>query len=55
MATELRFPSGDDGGWPTGDFLNIDEGIASADAATLETSIDDDVVVIDRMCGSHSK
>ena len=47
MATETRFPSGDDNGWPTGDWTNIDESIAAADAATLETNIDDDVVVID--------
>jgi len=47
MAIETLFPNGDDGGWPTGNAGNIDEGIASADGATLETSIDDDVVIVD--------
>jgi len=47
MTVETLFPNGDDGGWPTGGFANIDEGIASADGLTYETSIDNDVTVID--------
>ena len=47
MTIETLFPSGDNNGWPTGDWPNIDESIASADGLTLETSIDDDVVIID--------
>jgi len=47
MTIETLFPNGDDNGWPTGDWTDIDESIASADGNNLETSIDDDVVVID--------
>lgn len=47
MATETLVPSGDDNGWPTGNWDNIEETIASADGLTLETNIDDDVVRID--------
>jgi len=47
MATETLVPNGDDGGWPTGGFADIDEDFGSPDAATMETSIDDDVVVLD--------
>lgn len=47
MPVFTRFPSGDDGGWPTGTWEDIDESIASADGAVLATSIDDDVVIID--------
>jgi len=47
MTIENLFPNGDDNGWPTGDWTDIEESIASADGATMETNIDDDVVVID--------
>ena len=47
MAVETLFPSGDDNGWPTGDWTDIDEGIAAADAAILGATTDPDVVLID--------
>lgn len=47
MSTDKLLPNGDDGGWPTGSYLNIDEGIASADGSVLSTNVDDDTVVID--------
>lgn len=47
MATEKLLPDGDDNGWPTGDVVDVDEGIASADGAFMATTIDDDVVIFD--------
>lgn len=47
MPIFARFPSGDDGGWPTGTWEDIDESIASADGAVLSTNTGDDVVIID--------
>jgi hypothetical protein len=47
MALDTLLPNGDDSGWPTGAFTDIDEGIASADAAVMFTTIDDDVLIVD--------
>jgi hypothetical protein len=47
MATDTLVPNGDDGGWPTGAFGDIDETIASADGAIMSTTVDDDVVLLD--------
>ena len=47
MALDTLLPNGDDSGWPTGAFTDIDEGIASADAAVMSTTIDDDVLIVD--------
>ncbi len=47
MAVDKLLPNGDDSGWPTGAFTDIDEGIASADAAVMSTTIDDDVLIVD--------
>jgi hypothetical protein len=47
MAVETLLPNSDDLGWPTGTFADIDEGIASADAAVMSTTIDNDVLVVD--------
>lgn len=44
MATEKLLPNGDDGGWPTGTVLDVDEGIAVADGSFMATTIKDDVV-----------
>ena len=47
MALDTLLPNGDDSGWPTGAFADIDEGIASADAAVMSTTIDDNVLIVD--------
>lgn len=48
MATEKLLPNGDDGGWTGGGaFGDIDEGIASADAAVLAAGADNEDVEID--------
>jgi len=47
MATEVLYPNGDDNGWPTGDWTDIDESIASADGAVMSTSTEPDTVIID--------
>lgn len=47
MATDTLYPNGDDGGWPTGSYLDIDESTGSPDAAVLSTTVDDDIVIID--------
>ncbi len=47
MAVETLFPNGDDNGWPTGDWTDIDESIASADGAVMSTNTKNDVVIID--------
>ena len=47
MAIKVLYPNGDDNGWPTGDYLNIDESIASADGLTYATNVDNDTTVVD--------
>lgn len=47
MAEETLLPNGDNSGWPTGSYLDIDEGIASADANVLSTTTDNDLVIVD--------
>jgi len=47
MTIETLVPNGDDGGWPTGSYLDVDEGIASVDGVFLETNTDPDVVILD--------
>ena len=47
MTIEFLYPSGDDNGWPTNDWTDIEESIASADGVALETGVDDDIVLID--------
>jgi hypothetical protein len=47
MASDKLLPNGDDSGWPTGTFADIDEGIASADGSVMSTTVDDDVLLLD--------
>lgn len=47
MTIETLLPNGDDSGWPTGSFLDIDEGIASADGSIMATTTTDDVLDVD--------
>ena len=47
MTVETLLPSGDDNGWPTNDWTDIDNTIATPSGTALETTVDDDVVLID--------
>ena len=47
MAVDTLLPSGDDGGWPTNGWADIDNTIASPSGVALETTVDNDVVIID--------
>lgn len=40
MSEETLVPNGDDSGWPTGTFADLDEGIASADGLVMSTDAD---------------
>lgn len=42
MTEETLVPNGDDSGWPTGTFADIDEGIVSADGLVMSTDSDGD-------------
>lgn len=44
MPNKFPFPNGDDSGWPTGDFTDL---LVALDGNFMETTIDDDVVVLD--------
>ncbi len=46
MATDTRTPTADDNGWPTGDIVDIDEGVASADGNVMSTTVDDDTLIL---------
>ncbi len=39
MTIETLFPNGDDAGWPSGGFADIDESIAAADGLIYTTTI----------------
>ena len=47
MTIETLLPSGDDDGWPTNAWTDIDNTIAIPSGVALETTVDNDVVLID--------
>lgn len=50
MAEDTLFPNGDDGGtsgWATGDFTDINEGVASADGLVMSTDDEGHVLNVD--------
>ncbi len=47
MATETLNINGWDSGWPSGSVAAVDEAVASADGATVSTTIEDDTVIFD--------
>ncbi len=47
MAGELLVPNGDDSGWTSGAFGDIDEEIANVDGALMLTTVNPDVVILD--------
>jgi len=47
VATEKLNINGDDNGWPTGDFTDVDEAVASADGAVMATTTENDLIIFD--------
>ena len=47
MSNDVLLPSGDDNGWPTNNWDDTNNTIAAASGTALETTTDNDVVVID--------
>ena len=44
---ETLVPNGDDGGWPTGTYANLDEGVPGDEVAIMSTTTSPDVLILD--------
>ena len=44
---ETLVPNGDDSGWPSGTYADIDEGVPGDEVASMSTTIDDDLLILD--------